>query len=509
MVDDATRDPLERFAWHPEPELIGVRDPAARDALDALGRRAWQTALEYLYDEALRRAMGEPVGYGALHDRFFGAGGGPAPAPAGPARSRDVLAEFTRRLAPHQLNSWHPRYMGYFTPPPLMMSIVGELLAQVTQQGVDVWHAGPSAAFVEEEVLRWLCDLVGYGEGSFGVLTSGGVMANFMAMAVCRDIHVCALTGSDQKPRGAALEGWRVYASDQAHFSIARALELLGFPRETLLVVESDRAFKLRAAPVAAAIERDRADGRRPLAIAAVAGSTNSGSIDAIGELADLADAEGLWLHVDAAYGGAARLSAREAARVGPLDRAHSLTIDPHKWFFQAYDIGGLLVRDGRHLAQTFSASPEYYGIQGELDFYKLGFEGTRRWRALKLWLSWKHLGSEGLGRLVESNIDMARHLARRARDSEDFQVTPDDPELSVVCLRHLPGGRSAAGIAPAELDAHQVRLQAALEASGDGWLSTTRLRGSTWLRAGILNYMTTEDDVDVLLARLRDLAIG
>ena len=260
------------------------------------------------------------------------------------------------------MNAQHPRQFGYFTPPPLPMSMMGELLAQMTNQGVDVWHAGPVAAFVEEEVVRWLCDLVGYPAGGFGLLTSGGVMANFIAMALARDIHLGTLLEAGRPPRGAMLEGVRVYTSDQTHFSIPRALDLLGFPRETLVVVEADERFHLRGAPVAAAVARDRAAGLRPFAIAAVAGSTNTGSVDAVGELAYVASTEDLWLHVDAAYGGAARLSARDAGRVPDLERAHSITVDPHKWFFQAYDIGGLLVREGGLLGQVFGGrAPEYY----------------------------------------------------------------------------------------------------------------------------------------------------
>ena len=187
-------------------------------------------------------------------------------------------------------------------------------------------------------------------------------MANFMGMTLARDIHLGRLLGAGRAPRGAMLEGVRVYTSDQTHFSIARALDLLGFPPETLVVIASDDRFRLRGEPVAAAVARDRAAGLTPFAIAAVVGSTNTGSVDAVGELADIADAEDLWLHVDAAYGGAARLSKRDGARVTDLDRADSVTVDPHKWFFQAYDIGGLLVRDGAHLAQTFGGrAPEYY----------------------------------------------------------------------------------------------------------------------------------------------------
>jgi glutamate/tyrosine decarboxylase-like PLP-dependent enzyme len=424
------------------------------------------------------------------------------------------------------MNSQHPRQFGYFTPPPLPMSVMGEILAQVANQGVDVWHAGPAAAFAEEEVVRWLCDLVGYDERAFGLLTSGGVMANFMGMALARDLHLGRLRGLASPPRGKDLEGARVYTSDQTHFSIARALDELGFPADTLVVLPADSDFHLRGAPVAAAIARDRRDGLTPFAIAAVAGSTNTGSVDAVGELADVAEAGGLWLHVDAAYGGGARLSQRDRDRVRDLDRADSVTVDPHKWFFQAYDIGGLLVRDGRMLGAVFGGrAPEYYrggetpgdgvpdhlrdsehddghGAADQLNFYKLSFEGTRRWRALKLWMSWKHLGTVGFGKLIEANDDLAAYLARRCADADDFEALPAVPELSVVCFRHVPPGLEGGA-----LDAHQDRLQAALELSGDGWLTTTRLRGSTWLRAGVLNYLATEADIDHLLDTLRRLA--
>jgi len=516
---------LARFDWHPEPELIGYRDAdGSREALTALNARTWQAALGFVYGIAIERSMGDPAGYADVRRRYYEPSGGvPASAPVDPMLADDVIAEFEARIAGGLMNSQHPRQFGYFTPPPLPMSIMGELLAQVTNQGVDVWHAGPVAAFVEEEVVRWLCDLVGYDPStSFGLLTSGGVMANFMALTLARDLHLGMLRGTDGPPRGAALDGARVYASDQSHFSIARALDELGFPRDTLHVLPADEAFRLRGDVLAAAISRDRAAGLTPFAIAAVAGSTNTGSVDAVAELADVAAAEGLWLHVDAAYGGAVRLSERDRDRVPDLERADSVTLDPHKWFFQAYDIGGLLVRDRRALLAVFGGhAPEYYRggesatTAGEADdthdddgdqlnFYKLSFEGTRRWRALKLWMTWKHLGTTGFGRLIEANDDLAAHLARRCVEADDFEVLPEVPELSVVCFRHVPA--ALAGDA-ARLDAHQDALQAALEADGDGWLTTTRLRGSTWLRAGIVNYLATEDDIDRLLATLRRLA--
>jgi len=523
--------------WHPEPELIRIVDPAtSRDALRAAGAAAWDSGLAYLYDHALERAMGEPSGYDELRALYFGPTGRPGPAPTDPARLEEVLAEFDERIAPHNVSAYHPRSYGYFTPPPLVASIAGEVLAQFTQQGVDLWHAGPVAAFVEEEVLRWLCDLVGYGDGAFGILTSGGAMANFIGMTLARDIHLASLRGG-ARPRGRDLEGARVYASDQTHFSIGRALDELGFPPETLAIVPADEAFRLRGAPVAEAIARDRAAGLTPFAIAAVAGATNTGSVDAVAELADVAARERLWLHVDAAYGAAARLSPRDAFRVPDLERADSVTVDPHKWLFQGYDIGGIVVRDGSNLERTFgSRTPEYYrgGERGtgaapgtapkaaeapvapedddhgnehanQLNFYKLGFEGSRRARAMKLWTSWKHVGTTGFARLVEANINLAQHLARRVAQSDDFEALPADPPLSVVCFRHLPAGAAAAhAMDPKALDAHQDALQLALEASGEGWLSTTRLRGGTWLRAGIVNTQATERDIDDLLEIVR-----
>jgi aromatic-L-amino-acid decarboxylase len=507
--------------WHPEPELLDIRDETrSRRMLERMGEAAWTAALDYVYDHGLERAIGEPADYEALRLEFFGPSGRPEPAPTEPVPSETLIDEFRVRLAPHQANAWHPRAYAYFTPIPLWASIVGELLGQVVHQGVDVWHCSPSATFVEEEVVRWLCDLVGYDEESFGLFTSGGVMANIMSMNLARDVHLRRVRGLDGPPRGTDLSAARVYVSDQAHFSIKRSLDTLGFPEGTLVKVPSDESLRLQAAPVAEAIERDRAAGLTPFAIAATAGTTNTGAVDRLPELADLAEQEGLWLHVDAAYGGAAKLSPRLAPELVGLERADSITIDPQKWFFQAYDIGGLLVRDGSLLEQVFSYRPEYYRGSGdparapdahsrELDFYRLSIEGTRRQRALKLWMSWKHLGTPGLGKLVETTVDLADALKVKLREADDFELA-EQSHFSVVCFRHLPKGAAAADDAGLDaLDVHQDALQSALQLSGSSFLTTTRLRGRTWLRAGILNHTATEADLDILLDDIRELAAG
>jgi aromatic-L-amino-acid decarboxylase len=487
----------ERSEWHPESELIDVRDPErSRAALEHLGERTWAEALDWLYGPAADRATAPDL-YPDMRRAFFGDGGSPGPAPGRGRSSDEVLTEFRERLAPFAYAAQHPGSYSYFTPPPLPMSIAGETLAQWLNQGIDVWLSGMAAPFVEEEVTRWLCDLCGYGDDAWGVLTSGGVMANIMALTVARDVHLPKLLGD--LPRGAALEGTRVYASDQTHFSVERAVDLLGFPEGTLRIIPSDDDFRLRAAPVAAVIAEDRAAGLIPLALCAVAGSTNTGSIDDVPALADLAEQEHLWLHVDAAYGATARLSAREAHKLPALERADSLTVDPHKWLFQPYDIGGLLVRRRQDLLRTFHREPEYYAVWGPeerpLHWYQYSLEGTRRFRALKLWLSWKHMGSEGFARLIERNVDLALYLTSRAQE-EGFEVIP--PELAVLCLRLAP-----AGLDPAKTDELQRRLQRALEVSGVGWLSTTTLRGETWLRAGVINYLSTEADADRILDTL------
>jgi aromatic-L-amino-acid decarboxylase len=345
-------------------------------------------------------------------------------------------------------------------------------------------------------------------------------MANIMAMNLARDVHLRRMRGLDGPPRGTDLTAARVYVSDQAHFSLRRSLDTLGFPEGTLVRIPADGKLRLQAAPVAAAIARDREAGLTPFAIAATAGTTNTGAIDRLPDLADLAEREGLWLHVDAAYGGAARLSERLAPTMAGLERADSITIDPQKWFFQAYDIGGLLVRDGSLLERVFSYRPEYYRGSGdptrapdahseELDFYRLSIEGTRRQRALKLWLSWKHLGTPGLGRLVEKTVDLAELLKKKLRAADDFELA-EESNLSVVCFRHVPAGASEEdGPARDALDVHQDSMQSALQLGGSSFLTTTRLRGRTWLRAGILNHTSTEADLDILIDDIRELAAG
>ena len=405
--------------------------------------------------------MGDPASYAEMRARFFGDGGGPAAAPASPTPIGEILDEFRARLAGGQMNAQHPRQFGYFTPPPLPVSMMGELLAQMTNQGVDVWHAGPLATFVEEEVVRWLCDLVGFGAGSFGLLTSGGVMANFMGMTLARDIHLGRLLGAGRPPRGAMLDGVRVYTSDQTHFSIAPGARPARVPARDARRHRVRRALPAprgagrrghrarpgrRADPVR---DRRRSPGRRTRARWTL-----------VGELADVAAAEDLWLHVDAAYGGAARLSARDAGRVTDLERADSVTVDPHKWFFQAYDIGGLLVRDGRAPRPGLRRSgarvlPRRRNAgRGDPPTTTTRTSSTSTSSASRAPAAGARSSSgcrgstsAPTGSPVSSRPTTTTPRSSRdcCAESDDFEAVPEVPELSVVCFRHLPGGRAAA----------------------------------------------------------------
>jgi glutamate/tyrosine decarboxylase-like PLP-dependent enzyme len=251
---------------------------------------------------------------------------------------------------------------------------------------------------------------------------------------------------------------------------------------------------------------QDRRAGLLPFAIAAVAGSTNTGSVDDMAGLADLAQAEDLWLHIDAAYGRAALLSRRDAGRMA-LD-CGSVTIDPHKWFFQPFDIGALLVRRGSDLRTTFDREAEYYRTPGARRPRALPAldGGTRRFRPEAL--DELEAPRDARARQARGADGRSRGTTRRARRGERHSSDPPEPELSVVCFRWLPGGARPPP-PTATLDEVQDRLQRALEVSGEGWVSTTRLRGATWLRAGIVNYLSTEEHADRMLAILRRLGTG
>ena len=474
--DRPTRRPARRrprFAWHPEPDLIGFGDASSRPALEALGREPGTRRSTTSTTTPSSGRWASPPGTRELRETFFGRDRPARPAaPARPDPVRRAPRRVPRPASPRTSSTPTTRARSATSPRRRWrMSVVGELLAQVTQQGVDVWHAGPLATFVEEEVVRWLCDLVGYERRtSFGLLTSGGVMANFLAMALARDIHLAALRGLTAPPRGAALEGVA-----GLHVRPDALLDRAGTRRAGLPAGDARRPADRRPTsactpePVAEAIARDRTAGLTPIAISAVAGSTNTGSVDLIEELAAVAEREDLWFHIDAAYGAAARLSARDAWRGSPVSswptRSPSI---PTSGSSRPTTSAASSSATARCSANVRREQPEYYrggeptapapqhddhdghDVPGQLNFYKLGFEGHA---ALA--------GAEALDELEARRDERVRparrrqHRRRRAprpplRRERRLRGAAAEPALSVVCFRHLPGPRRRRDLAAA-----------------------------------------------------------
>lgn len=406
-----------------------------------------------------------------------------------------------------------PRYFGLFNPAPLPVAVWTDALCSALNQNAAAWRQSPTATALEERVLGWLCDLLGYGDGAFGTLTSGGSEANLIALKCARDAAASSAATAGLGGESAPL---RVYASEQAHFSLVKGVDMLGIGRDNLRRVDTDARFRVRVGELRAAVERDLAAGLRPACVVGVAGTTSSGAVDPLDELADVAAEYGLWFHVDAAYGGALAFSPEHRGLLWGVARADSTTLDPHKWMFVPFSCGALLTRDGaRVLRDAFDTAPGYLDDRpgaerpsgdpapddGPPDFFRLGQLGTRRANALKLWAALACLGRDGYRRIVERQLDLTRHLAAELAAADGFEPV-GDVQTAVCCVRYLPG---AAREAPAGTrDALQRALQQRVERGGRAWVATTVLDGRRALRINVNGFRTRRAHVDELVALLR-----
>ena len=429
-----------------------------------------------------------------------------------------LLRELRDGVFRHSMRMSHPRLFGLFTPAPLSAAAFAELPAAFMNQAVDAWKAGPAATEIEKRLIRWMNDLIGFGPRAFGVLTSGGGVANVIAIKMARDRAL----GPGARRGGAAGAGssrLRLYASDQAHFSLARSLDLLGLGTASLVPVPTDAGRRMRAAALERALRRDRRRGLAPLAVVATAGTTVTGSIDALPEIAHVARAAGAPLHVDAAYGGALLFSNRHRDLLAGLEQADSVTFDPHKWLFQPFSLGALLVRDGAALRRSFATEPDYLrkdldAERDRLDFFQYTLEGSKPFRGLKLWMTLRMLGRRELGSLVDRTMEVARHLADRVAADARFDDCGAPVDLASVCVRYLPpwarGGDRARLRRPrarARLNQVQTTLQGEVERRGFAWFPIVRLQGEVYFRFGIFNHRTTARDVDATLAHIAAVA--
>ena len=429
------------------------------------------------------------------------------PLPAEGIAADAIFQKFVRDVVPHAMQIPSPRYYGLFNPTPLPIAVWADALASAINQNGAAWRNSPAASIIEARVLRWLCELIGYPAGSFGTLTSGGSEANLVALKCARD-HAFERV-RDEGVR-AAPGDLVVYASEQSHYSLEKGVDILGMGRRSLRKIATDDRFHLLTDTLREEIERDLKAGRIPCCIAGAAGATSTGIVDPLDELASIAREHGCWFHVDAAYGGALAFSPEHRARLNGIERADSVTVDPHKWMFVPFACGAVLVRaGGRVLRDAFDITPEYLsetrermaGTDVEYDFFRYGQLGTRRFNALKIWMALKLLGTRGYALIVERQIELTKYLAGRIDELEDFART-GEVETAVCCFRFLPP--EARGGDTAMRDQLQRALQQRVEESGEAWLSTTVLHGARALRVNINSFLTERRHVDDLVELLR-----
>ncbi len=454
-------------------------DPLAMtaDEMRRVGYATVDALVELLADPRHRPVIrtAEP----ADTDRRFGGA-----APEQPEGFDRVLASVLDDVLPYRSNLQHPGYFAYIPGNGTWPGALGDLVASAMNLDCGNWmeSSGPSA--VELQVLDWFRDWIGFPEGAGGVLVSGGSAATLTALACARELRLGSMTDRAV-----------VYCSDQSHSSVARAARALGFRPEQLRVLPTDDRYRMRPDALAAAVTADREAGLVPLLVSANAGATNTGAVDPLPELSAYCREHGVWLHVDAAYGGFAVLTERGRGLVRGLDLADSVTLDPHKWLYQPIECGAVMVRDSRGLEQAFSVTPDYLAdteaAHSEVNFAARGLQLTRGSRALKLWLSLRTFGVGAFRAAVDQALDLAVEAEQLVRADDRLELMME-ATLGIVCFRRRFDDTDS----EAEVAVRNAALVGSVAEAGIGMVSSTRLRGRYAIRLCVLNHCSTADDV-------------
>ena len=431
------------------------------------------------------------------------------PMPYAPLSGDEILRKVAAEILPHPMGNGHPRFFGWVNSPPAMMAVITEIIAAAMNPSC---AGGDHAAiYLEHCVIRWLMQLLGFPiNGSAGLLVSGGSAATLTALAAARHRTLRQL-GIDVRRQGVCGDQprLRLYASTQVHSCVQKAVELLGLGSECIRWIGVDEDFRLPLEGLREAIEEDRGQGWYPFCIVANAGSVHTGAIDPLHDVASLASDSGIWVHVDGAYGAAGVLDPDSAPWFAGIERADSIALDPHKWLTVPVECGCVLVRDGPLLRDAFSLVPPYVrtepgkGIGNLPWFSEYGFQQTRGFRALKLWVTLAHAGTAGLRQQVARQIGLARHLETRIKTIPELELRSKG-QLSIVCFRYLPQGLVADEEA---IDALNKKVMERVQSDGTAFLTNTTLAGRFVLRACILHYSTTERDIDTMLRAVLDAA--
>src|SRR5437588_4292195 len=400
---------------------------------------------------------------------------------------KELLAQLEREVFPNNLHVDHPRFFAFVPGPNNFVSTMADALAAGFNIFNGTWLGGSAAAAVELGVVRWLCRICGFPTAAGGLFVSGGSMANLTALVTARHSLL------QNRVAGAT-----VYFSDQTHSSVERAMRVIGFVPDQMRKLESDNTFRLSIQSLRAAIADDRAKGLRPFCVIANAGTTNTGAVDPLSELADLAAEEKLWLHIDGAFGVAAVLSERGREMLRGLERADSISLDPHKWLFQSFECGCVLVRDAALLKSAFQIKPDYlrdvHRSVEEFNPCDYGVQLTRSFRALKVWLSLQTFGLAAFRQAITRGFELAELAERELRARKGWEIL-SPAQMATVCFRF---GNSA------EL---QTQLVDAMMKDGYALLTSTELRGAVSLRLCTINPRTTESDIIETVSRLDKFA--
>ena len=457
-----------------------------REHLDAVFARAAASAAAELDATRGGPVFSSPPSAAKLHALLD------APLPADGEPLDDVLAACDAVLAAGRRTA--PGFFGYVQSPPTPVGVLGDLLASAADQNVTSWRSAPAAVHVERLTLRWLGQLVGFDEDAAGLMVSGGSAANLTALLTA--VRTRTVPDADRRALVA-------YLSEECHFSVAKAAAALGLSVRRLPV---DSAWRLDVAALRDAVAADARAGLTPLCVVASAGTTATGTVDRLDDVADVAAEHELWFHVDGAYGAPAAAVPAQREQFRGMERADSLAVDAHKWLYVPVDCSALLVHDVAATARAFGAAAGEYVrvVAGEDDeafaFWDHGLELSRRFRALKLWMTLRHYGARRLTEAIENDIAMAAHLGAVIDRSDDFELL-SPPRLSICTFRHVPAAVRADG-----LDAHNERLLAALQRDGRVYLSNAVIGGHFALRACVTNFRTTRADIDRTLDVLRSL---
>jgi len=435
------------------------------------------------------------------------------PVPEEPTDWRALLELFEREVVPRSFHLPSPRYFGLMNPTPLPIAVFAEALAAALNQNVGAWHHSPAATAIEAATVRWLCEIVGYPATAFGSLTSGGSLANTTGLKIALAAKVPASTteGLHGLPYRPVL-----YASAEAHFSIEKSANILGLGTHALRKVPVDRDARMDVAALRRMVAADRAAGLAPFCVVGIAGVTSNGVIERLDAIADAAAAFGLWYHVDAAYGAGGLMSERLRPRYLGIERADSVTVDPHKWWYMPYPCGAILTRDGDAGRRAFVAQAVYIPETADaIEFRDHGLAGSRPFSALKLWLAMKLVGRRAYGRHAEEQVDLARRFAAElTRDGDWETVTPVDTAITAVRYTGGHGGTGGAdGLALAAdgrrptADAVQDRIVARVLAGRRHWISPTTTVGKRAIRVMVISYLTRWEHLQELIVELRAAA--